>query len=157
MEHLSSTLQLREYSPEDFKRLWELDQRCFSAEVAYSRRELAYYLRSKTTICLLVFEKQKFVGFILGQADLRGFGHVVTVDVEPSARKLGTGSKLMRALEERFAKAKCKSILLEVAVNNLPALSFYKKHGYSVLKTLPRYYPGEIDGLLMGKRIATGV
>ena len=44
-------------------------------------------------------------------------------------------------------------VSLEVAVDNEPALSFYKKHGYSVLKVLPRYYLDSIDGLLMGKRL----
>jgi ribosomal protein S18 acetylase RimI-like enzyme len=38
-------------------------------------------------------------------------------------------------------------------VDNERALRFYKKHGYSVLKALPRYYRDEIDGLLMGKKL----
>ena len=153
--HLSSTVELREYTPEDFERLWELDQRCFSAEIAYSRRELAYYLRNKTAICLVAWQKQQIVGFVLGHNDSRGFGHVVTLDVDPSERKSGIGSTLMEVLEQRFVDSNCRLILLEVAVNNLPALNFYKKHGYSVLKTLRRYYPGELDGLLMGKRITS--
>lgn len=155
--HLSSTLQLREYSPEDFGRLWELDQRCFSAQIAYSRRELAYYLRSKTAICLVAWHTQQIVGFVVGHADPRGFGHVITLDVEPSERRSGIGSSMMQALEERFEQASCKSVLLEVAVNNREGLNFYKKHGYSVLKILPRYYPGDVDGLLMGKRIRKDV
>jgi len=38
-------------------------------------------------------------------------------------------------------------------VDNDLALNFYKKHGYTVLKVLPRYYLDSIDGLLMGKRL----
>ena len=60
----------------------------------------------------------------------------------------------MKALEAKFALAGCKSVFLEVAVNNRPALAFYRKQGYTVLKTLRRYYPGNLDGLLMGKSIA---
>jgi ribosomal-protein-alanine N-acetyltransferase len=59
----------------------------------------------------------------------------------------------MQALQERFRAQNCHAILLEVAVNNHAALAFYKKHGFSVLKTLRRYYPGGLDGLLMGKNI----
>ena len=33
------------------------------------------------------------------------------------------------------------------------ALRFYKRHRYSVLKTIPRYYLDSIDALLMGKRL----
>lgn len=147
------TVELREYRPTDFQRLWELDQRCFTTEIAYSRRELAHYLRSKKAVCLIAWDGDQLLGFVVGHSDPRGFGHVVTLDVDPDARHLGIGSTLMLALEERFKDPGCKSIFLEVAVNNRVALSFYKKHGYSVLKTLPRYYPGDLDGLLMGKRI----
>jgi ribosomal-protein-alanine N-acetyltransferase len=60
----------------------------------------------------------------------------------------------MQAAEERLLRAGCQSVFLEVAVNNLPALAFYKKHGYSVIKSLRRYYPGGLDGLLMRKQLA---
>jgi ribosomal protein S18 acetylase RimI-like enzyme len=150
---LARTVELREYSAGHFQRLWELDQRCFTSEIAYSRRELAHYLRSKKAVCLIAWDGDQLLGFVVGHSDPRGFGHVVTLDVDPDARHLGIGSTLMLALEERFKNAGCKSIFLEVAVNNLVALRFYKKHDYSVLKTLPRYYPGDLDGLLMGKRI----
>lgn len=150
---LSASIELREYFPEDFQRLWELDQRCFPADIAYSRPELTHYLSRKTAICLIAGREQKLLGFIVGQADPRGFGHVITLDVEPAERKLGIGSTLMQALEQRFLDANCKSILLEVAVNNREGLSFYKKHGYSVLKILRHYYPGDLDGMLMGKRV----
>lgn len=143
--------ELRAYRAADFETLWQLDQRCFPEQIAYSREELAYYVRSKTAICLVAWEADRIAGFILGHRDRRGFGHVVTLDVDPGKRHSGLGTMLMQALEERFRQADCRSILLEVAVNNFAALSFYKKHGYSVLKTLPRYYAGSLDGLLMGK------
>jgi ribosomal protein S18 acetylase RimI-like enzyme len=44
-------------------------------------------------------------------------------------------------------------VSLEVSVDNPVALRFYKKMGYSVLKVLPKYYLGTVDGLLMGKKL----
>jgi len=146
--------ELRHYRPADFEQLWELDQQCFPPQIAYSRQELAYYLRSKNAICHIACLNQQIVGFIVGHNDRRGFGHIVTLDVDPSQRRSRIGTTLMDALEQDFRSAGCKSIFLEVAVNNRAALAFYKKHGYAVSKTLGRYYPGELDGLLMGKRIA---
>ena len=147
--------ELRAYRASDFESLWELDQRCFPGDIAYSSEELTYYLRIKTAICLVAWESEHIVGFILGHRDRRGFGHIITLDVDASARRSGLGTTLIQALEERF-RGSCESIFLEVAVNNFAALSFYKKHGYSVLRTLPRYYPGGLDGLLMGKRMPSG-
>ncbi|HWY67174.1 MAG TPA: N-acetyltransferase [Terriglobales bacterium] len=145
--------ELRNCCPEDFEQLWALDQQCFSPEIAYSRQELAYYMRHKSAICLVAWEQKRLCGFILGHPEARGFGHVITLDVDSSARRAGLGSDLMKALEAKFASVGCSSVFLEVAVNNGPALAFYKKHGYSVWKTLRRYYPGQLDGLLMGKSI----
>jgi [ribosomal protein S18]-alanine N-acetyltransferase len=145
--------ELREYLPADFKQLLALDQQCFPKEIAYSAAELGYYLRSPGAICLLAMEQEKTIGFILGDRTRQSAGHVVTLDVMEASRKSGIGSTLMFALEERFRAADCTSAVLEVAVNNDAALRFYKKHGYSVLKTLRRYYPGGVDGLLMGKSL----
>jgi len=146
--------ELSEYRASDFEHLWELDQRCFPRGIAYSREELTYYLRDKTAVCLIAREQEQILGFILAHRDRRGFGHIITLDVDPAAHRSGIGSALMQAAEERLLRAECQCIFLEVAVNNLPALAFYKKHGYSVIKSLRRYYPGGLDGLLMRKQLA---
>jgi ribosomal protein S18 acetylase RimI-like enzyme len=145
--------ELRDYRPANFEQLWDLDQRCFSPAIAYSRDELAHYLRNRTAICLVAWETARALGFILGHVVPRGVGHIVTLDVDPAARRSGLGSTLMRALEERFRLADCSSIMLEVAVNNKAALAFYKTYQYSVLRVLRRYYPDGLDGFLMGKQL----
>jgi len=144
-------MKLREYVPTDFEFLWELDQECFPPEIAYSRKELAYYLHGPGAIAVLATDDSRILGFILGHEYRRNAGHIITLDVLPSARAQGIGSRLMRAVEDRFRMRSCRSLLLEVAVNNFVAIQFYKKHGYALLKTLPRYYPGGVDALLMGK------
>jgi len=145
--------ELAEYRAADFEHLWELDQRCFPTGIAYSREELAYYLRDKSAVCLIARDQERILGFILGHRDRRGFGHIITIDVDPATHRSGIGSTLIEAAEDRLLHAGCQSIFLEVAVNNLAALAFYKKHGYSVLKSLRGYYPGGLDGLLMRKQL----
>jgi ribosomal-protein-alanine N-acetyltransferase len=154
MTAIASEFRFREYRPADLESLWRLDQRCFTPEIAYSRRELEYYLRNRTKICIVAEAAEKLAGFILGHRDARGFGHIVTIDVDADFRRSGLGSQLIARLEDRFRAAGCGNAVLEVAVDNRAALDFYKKHGYTTMKTLPRYYPGGLDGLLMGKRLA---
>ena len=144
---------LREYRSSEFEELWKLDQRCFAPGIAYSREELAHYLANKGAICLVARREGEIAGFILAHHDRRGFGHIVTLDVDPAQRRSGLGSTLMQATEKRLQQQGLTSVFLEVAVNNRPALGFYKKHGYSVLKTLRHYYPDDLDGLLMGKKL----
>jgi ribosomal-protein-alanine N-acetyltransferase len=61
------------------------------------------------------------------------------------------GSLLLRAAEARLRAADSRSVELETAVDNLSALSFYKRHGYSVIKTRPRYYSNGVDALVLEK------
>ena len=68
-------------------------------------------------------------------------------------RRSGVGSLLMEEAEKRAAAAGCKAIYLEMAVNNAAARAFYEGRGYSILRTLPRYYNNELDGYLMTKRL----
>ena len=60
---------------------------------------------------------------------------------------------MMEAAEQRLRSEGCHSIFLETAVDNESAISFYKRLGYTVLRTLPRYYMGDLDAFLMGKRL----
>ena len=59
----------------------------------------------------------------------------------------------MQAAEKKLRELKCERFVLEVAVDNAAAIGFYKRHGYSVVGTIPRYYMGSLDALRMSKGI----
>ncbi len=95
--------------------------------------------------------KSLIAGFIVAEANRRGQGHIVTIDVVDDMRRHGVGSKLLEQAEQRLTTAGCHSVYLETAVNNASALLFYKRHGYFVEKTITRYYNGVLDALLLRK------
>ena len=150
----SSGLLLRDYRAEDFETLWRIDQECFPPGIAYPREELAYYLGQRNAFAMVAEQEGGIAGFIVAEHLRKGAGHIITLDVREAVRRAGLGSQLMRAAEERLGAAGCHVVFLETAVDNPAALAFYKRHGYSVLRTLPRYYPGSLDGLRMEKRLA---
>jgi ribosomal-protein-alanine N-acetyltransferase len=158
----STSYSLRDCQPADFGELWRIDQECFAPGIAYSQRELAWYMGLRGAITIVAEapessfeksgeEKRRIAGFAVAQKQPRGVGHIVTIDVVPDARRGGVGSLLMKEAEARLCALGCNSIYLETAVDNAAALRFYKRHGYSVLKAIPRYYLDSIDALLMGK------
>ena len=152
-------LRIRESGPADFDRLWQIDQQCFSSGIAYSPEELAQYMRIPGAFTLAAESADSarnslIAGFVLATRDRRGTGRIITIDVLEEARRHGLGSQLLEAAEARLREQGCTRVLLEVAVDNAAAIAFYKRHQYAVLKTLPRYYLGTLDALLMEKKLA---
>jgi ribosomal-protein-alanine N-acetyltransferase len=148
---------LREATTADFDVLWRIDQECFVRGISYSREELRTYMRRSRAFTLVEEDDKEICGFLVGEGSARGTGHIITIDVVPGVRRSGVGSRLLAAAEAKLVTAGCDGVLLEVAVDNASAIHFYNRHGYTVLKVLPRYYLGQLDGLLMGKRLAGAV
>ena len=153
-----SVVKLRAYEPSDFDRLLAIDQACFVDGIAYDEEELRHFLALPSGIVLLAEEKGTVKGFIIADTlrprrAARTMGRVITIDVTPDAQHLGIGGRLLAEAEGELKRKGCAQVALEVAIDNASALRFYKKHGYSVLKVLPRYYMGTIDGLLMAKAL----
>ena len=92
-------------------------------------------------------------GFIVAEGGRRGVGHIITIDVVAVARRCGIGSLLLRAAEDRLRAAGTFAVALETAVDNVTALRFYKRHGYDVIQTLPRYYSDGMDALVLQKQL----
>jgi ribosomal protein S18 acetylase RimI-like enzyme len=145
---------MREFETADFDTLWKLDQQCFPPGIAYSRLELMHYIRRQGAFTVIAEAEGEIAGFTIGER-WHGKGHVITLDVAERFRRNSIGSKLIAECEERLNRAGCGAVLLETAVNNSGAIAFYKRHGYTVLKTIPRYYEGSLDALLMGKRLSS--
>lgn len=166
---------VRDFEPADFETLWRLDQECFPLGISYSRAELKAYMRRNGSFTLVAAAvappsvvipasgrstrhfpataPANVAGFIVAEADGRAHGHIITIDVIASARRSGVGSLLLRSAEDRLHAAHCSSIELETAVDNMSALSFYKRHAYSVIRTFPRYYSNGVDALVLQKEL----
>lgn len=145
---------IREATAADFPTLWSIDQECFVAGISYSQPELRHYMKRRGAFTLVLEDPHGIVAFVVAESSRRGTGHIITIDVLPNARHAGYGSELLLSAEERLRTAGCGAVLLEVAVDNEGAIHFYKRHGYSVLKTFPHYYLDSVDALLMGKPLA---
>jgi [ribosomal protein S18]-alanine N-acetyltransferase len=151
-------LSLRDYRPEDFSRLLEIDQACFVEGIAYSARELRHYLSRPSAVRIVGEVGGTIKGFIVADCyrprrSEEVLGHIITIDVLPEARRTGLGSRLIAAAEQKLKAEGCRYVSLETAIDNTAAMRFYKKHGYNGLKILPGYYLDSIDALLMGKKL----
>jgi len=143
---------IRDFQPEDFETLWRMDQECFPPGIAYSKQELKGYVRHRGVFTLVAADaKDGIGGFIVAHSGPTG--HIITIDVVAAARRSGMGSRLLQAAEERLRSGGSRAVGLESAVDNLAALAFYKRHGYSVIRTWPRYYSNGVDALVLKKAL----
>jgi [ribosomal protein S18]-alanine N-acetyltransferase len=172
--------RIRQFEKADFDRLWKIDQACFEPQLAYSRPELAFYMRRPGSFTLVAttvatsmadaadgaaptnggtrasipdFGIVGIVGFVVAEAR-RKVGHIITIDVMAEVRRAGVGSALLHAAEEQLLQAGAVAVALETPVNNADAIRFYKQKGYFVEKTVAGYYSNQMDALVMTKELA---
>ena len=150
-------IQLRSFEARDLPALHQLDQACFARGIAYSKAELEYFLTHPGSSCWVAEElNNKLVGFvIIERASLRGraAGHIVTLDVDPLARRHGLGTLLMQTAEEQMKQEGAAWMTLEVAENNTAARQFYRILGFVARGRIAKYYGGTIDAEVMEKAI----
>jgi len=165
--------EIRDFHPDDFETLWRIDQECFPPGISYSKAELKTYMRRPGSFTLVaagvgdpevdrqsenhkshgalsIPKSASVAGFIVAEAQKHA-GHIITIDVVAAERKNGLGSRLLAAAEERLQKQRCRSVELETAVDNVAAISFYKRHGYHVVAAIPHYYSNGVDALVLEK------
>ena len=143
-------LTLRSYEPHDFAALHRLDQACFPPGISYSRTTLRYFLTLASADCVVAVDQNKIAGFILSEEN-PPLAHIITLDVTAKERRHGVGTALLETLESNLVARRVRAILLETAIDNEPAVAFWKRHGYRIEATLKRYYLGRIDAYEMRK------
>ena len=147
------SFRIRQFEKADFDTLWQIDQDCFDPQLAYSRPELAFYMRRPGSFTLVAEGDGGILGFIVAESR-RKSGHIITIDVIAKARRTGVGSVLLQAAEEKLSRSGAATVALETPVNNEAAIRFYKEKGYFVEKTVAGYYSGQLDALVMAKELA---
>lgn len=141
---------LREFESADFGALCEIDRACFPRGIAYSRAMMRELLEMRQSDCLIADAEGSVCAFIITMADARQ-GHIITLDVLPEYRRARVGSKLLQAAEDRLGARGIRSISLEAAVENAPAVAFWCRHGYCEERILKDYYRNGLDAWSMTK------
>ena len=132
---------------DEIDRIFEIEQKCFPREVAYSKRQLEYLILNANSDCLV--EKQDgviraflIVTFRRGSLTC----NIETIDVDPAFKNKGIGLKLLKAAETDMKRRGIRWSQLEVSEGNESALQLYKKAGYNFKERLEGYYRLEHNG-----------
>ena len=144
-------ISIREFTADDLDSVIEIEEKCFPPTQRYDPMIFLHFHRKDPDLFIIAEYCGHVVGYAIGSIE-NSRGHIVSLAVHPCCRKRGIGSRLLVEIENRLIKRGVKTILLEVAVTNKPAINLYLKHGYIPIRIIEKYY-GEEDAYLMIKQI----
>ncbi len=107
---------------------------CFTTPRPWSAAEITSLLDSP-----LVFALTEAHAFLLGRV-VAGEAELLTLAVAPTARRQGTGSRLVAGFLAECARQGAESAFLEVAEPNAPARALYAAHGFTETGRRKAYY-----------------
>jgi len=146
----------REAKFDDLETLYRIELECFDHE-AFTKNQLAYFLKTPKFVSIIAEVNDDIAGFIIGSTEYyesKIFGHIYSLDVLKRYRNKGVASKLLDDAEKIFVKSGVKMCYLEVRTDNVPALSLYKKCGYTIVETLKNYYKIGVNGFRLKKDLS---
>ena len=126
-----------------------IELECFSTP--WSRAAIAESMNHEPWHFLVAKIGSEIVGYV-GVYVILDEGQISNIAVLPSFRGRGIGKMLLDALFELCSKLGCQKITLELRKSNTSALGLYKKCGFEIVGSRPRFYsnPTE-DAILMDK------
>lgn len=99
----------------------------------------------------------KIVGFVMAQCVLDE-AEILTIAVERDAQRQGLARQLIQALHKRLGERGTSRVMLDVAEDNLAAISLYISSGYQKDGLREKYYSRQggpdVDAILMSKSFA---
>ncbi len=91
------------------------------------------------------------IGYIIAVPQERDICHILSIAVDPSHRRKGIGTALLRKTLEECETRGYRITLLEVEYTNFPAQMLYASQGFRYVTTIPNYYGIHRHALLMAR------
>ena len=134
-------------SDDEARRAAEREKECLSTAWSFEQikglPDYAYYIGG--------FEGDMLCG-IASMYAIAGEGQIMNVAVSSAFRRKGVAMSLMLSLIEKAKEAKCENITLEVAEDNISAISLYEKCDFAVVGKRNGFYNGK-NALIMEKKL----
>ena len=116
-------------------------------------RAFSELLATPGTFGVLAFEGDAPLGLLLCRAAADEC-EILTITVVEAARRRGVGRLLLANGLARARLLGVRTLFLEVAVDNAPAIGLYRQAGFEQIASRPAYYlrddpPGRVDATVM--------
>jgi len=154
---IQNNYALRAFNPSDLDAVVNINRICLPENYAPY-----FFLDTYNTLpeAFVVAESESHViGYIMcriehGFSDVKRLhfakkGHIISVAVMPEFRRIGVGYSLVQRILSTLASMQADECYLEVRVSNAPAIELYRRIGFNIARTIPRYYYDGSDAYVM--------
>ena len=118
----------------------------------YTPSRVAALIGNRDTVALVAHDASRIQGFAIMQfGDERA--HLTLLCVQPAQRLRSIGRRLIEWLVASAQVAGIASIQVELRADNLAALAFYRRLGFSETQLLPAYYNGQLSARRMMRQL----
>jgi len=158
---LQNNYSLRVFAPGDVESVVNINRVCLPEN--YAPYFFLDTFNSSPQTFIVAESQGRIVGYIMcrmehGFSDVRKLhfakkGHIISVAVMPDFRRMGIGQRLVEYALSALSGLRADECFLEVRITNAPAIDLYKKLGFQVTRTIPRYYYDGSDAFVMGRQI----
>lgn len=143
MKLIHQNLKLELKKVIDVHELRKLEVDIFKYE-AYDLDQLEAMVKNRNYEFFYLYKDEQLIGYaivlISDKIDIMHIG------IDKHHRKNGYGTMLVNYLKHIFKK---KDLILEVSVLNLSAIEFYKANGFKQISVREKYYPNNVDALIL--------
>jgi len=144
----------RPYAPEDFAKLYAIEELCFQPPFRFGRRMMRRLVDSPNAATWIAEQDARMAGFaIVEWTEESGgvVGYIPTIEVAPEWRGQGIGAELLRRVEGSARAAGAIEIWLHVDAENAAAIRLYETHGYRNEGREEGFYALDRAALVYGK------
>ncbi len=120
--------------------LVELEQLGFSGD-RMRRRQFRHHLRNDNAVVLIARDGPRALGSVIVLFRRNSLvARLYSLVIAPEARGLGLGRALLAAAQRRAKTRQCRSMRLEVRIDNPAAIALYETAGYKRIGQRVDYY-----------------
>ena len=147
-------INIREATNKDLPIIMQIEELCFP-HGAWKEENILYELNENPVAHFWVIELSltdnqdyRVVGFC-DYWETFDSATICQIAVHPYLQHKQLGSAMMDEIYNDCYAKKIQTLTLEVRVGNIPAINFYKKHGFKIETTKPHYYDNGEDAYYM--------
>lgn len=138
----------------DVRALAALHAAVFTTPRPWSADEFAALRRQTGVFVLTRQDESGLAGLLVGRVVVDE-AELLTIAVSPERQRQGLGASLMLTFLEESRQRRALTAFLEVAADNLPAISLYRQFGFTESGRRRQYYRrpdgSAIDALIMAR------